>query len=216
MAISSPVKQIVINESERTAELTWQGTAPSSGVDQSQGSHQVMAKGNHFCGTGFRGEILERTADGRLEWAAGVANQSAQTYQAVRHAWTGTPPLSKLWLFSYAAECAAPNMAFWVSWNGATELASWCILASSSSTVGGFSEVASAPQEGAFETRLTASGFALYACTVLGRSPLVRTFVPADRAMPACSDSDSACGFSYPYDSAPQARCFIEDRFDGW
>jgi hypothetical protein len=71
----------------------------------------------------FHVNSVQQVRDGDLIDARFVANNSS--YRAYRFQWTGTPRTSP----DIAASAAGANTAVYASWNGATQVASWRVLA---------------------------------------------------------------------------------------
>lgn len=92
---------------------------------QSQGSVQVLDSGNVLLGYGFNAAWTEYNIYGDVLChvhfgpEAGFGNGDIISYRVFKHAWVGIP-LTKPDLAVYAYEAA-------VSWNGATEVATWVL-----------------------------------------------------------------------------------------
>jgi Arylsulfotransferase (ASST) len=218
-ALASAAKQVAIDETAKTATLIWQGAAPSRFLDEARGSHQLLANGNHFCGVGSSPEIFERTPEGKAVFGASFGAPSTYSYRAFREPWIGRPSMAELALFSFARTCAGPT-TFYASWNGATEVAQYRIQVANS-TRGVFTACTIAATGDAFETIANCPNFALYSYaealgadgTTLGRTPTVRTFVPAEQWAAQCAED--RCADEVRYESAARAVCVIEDKYVG-
>ncbi|HKH78791.1 MAG TPA: arylsulfotransferase family protein [Solirubrobacteraceae bacterium] len=142
----------------------------------SQGSVQALANGDTFVGWGSEPYFSEFGSGGQLLYDAHW-HGSYQSYRAYRFTWTGTPARPP----AIAASAASPSapVTVYASWNGATEVASWRVLAGPSPTR--LTTVASAAKDG-FETALVMPGPERYiaaqalnaAGAVLGTSPTIR------------------------------------------
>lgn len=153
----------------------------------SRGSMQLLPNGNAFVGWVFDSLHSEYSANGRLLMQANLRLHGTNTYRSYKFPWTGRPtrpPDVKSTAFRPTTNNSALNTVVYVSWNGATEVATWNLLHTSSN--GRFSEiVASSPRQG-FETQLRYDGFAKYVVAVgldsngkeLGRSEVMLTRVP--------------------------------------
>ncbi|HEX5309196.1 MAG TPA: arylsulfotransferase family protein [Solirubrobacteraceae bacterium] len=96
----------------------------------SQGNMQMLPNGNVLIGWGPEPYISEYTASGTLVWGAIMAGKT-NSYRAYRFPWTGTPTGSP----SVAAAAGASGTTdVYASWNGATTIASWRVLAGSSAS----------------------------------------------------------------------------------
>jgi Arylsulfotransferase (ASST) len=143
----------------------------------SQGSVQTQGNGDLFVGWGSEPYFSEYGSNGQLLYDAHW-HGSYESYRAYRFPWTGTPSLPPVVAVASGAGAGAPATVY-ASWNGATEVASWRVLAGSSPTQ--LTAVASAPKSG-FETTLITPGPEPYvaaqalngAGTVLGTSPTIK------------------------------------------
>jgi hypothetical protein len=113
----------------------------------SQGDVQLLPDGNVFVGWGDQGYFSEFTASGTLIFDASFP-PPVQSYRAFRYAWVGRPTAPP----SISVETtAAGGRTVYVSWNGATEVARWELLAGP--TASDLSPVATVPATG-FETAI--------------------------------------------------------------
>ena len=116
-------------------------------VAGSQGNVQVLADGAWIVGWGEAPYFSEFGADGTLLFDAHLP-ASYESYRAYRLAWSGHPSEPPALAVVRAKTGAATAYA---SWNGATEVASWRVLAGASPA--SLAPVASAPRAG-FETAI--------------------------------------------------------------
>jgi hypothetical protein len=116
----------------------------------SQGNVQVLPNGNMLIGWGPEPYVSEYTPSGALVWDAILAGKT-NSYRAYRFPWTGTPTGAP----SIAAEASGANTNVYASWNGATTIATWRVLAGSSPSA--LSPVGSGAFAG-FETTLPIPG----------------------------------------------------------
>jgi hypothetical protein len=123
-------------------------THPTPLLAANQGSMQVLADGRVLVGWGNLPYFSEFTQDGTLIMD-GQFPVSDQSYRAFTDAWTGYPT-------DKPAVAAQVNQAggslVYASWNGATEVASWTVLAGS--TANALTTVVSQPFSN-FETAIT-------------------------------------------------------------
>ena len=137
----------VVAEYEHSAAL-------SSG---SQGNIQQLSNGNMFVGWGAEPYFSEYSASGQLLFD-GHMHGSYESYRAYRFPWVGTPATAPA-----IAAVTGPNHAgtatVYASWNGATLVASWRVLAGPSPTQ--LAPVATAARSG-FETAIATPGAAPY------------------------------------------------------
>lgn len=192
---SSSGQVITINNSTWTATLDADYVHPYGGLSIASGSMHVNPENsNAVVGWGTLPEISEYHADGRLLFHMHF-NEHGLNYRAFKFSWVGNPQTPPK-LLAYSKSCEthgekSPLMAY-VSWNGATEVASWRFYVSTTSRTGPWLPAGTFQKEG-FETKanLTSSiytGFAKFAPyvsvealdangNVLG-STVTDTFVP--------------------------------------
>lgn len=129
------------------------------------GSAQVTADGSMFVGWGSVPRFSLFTAAGRLV-LDGVMPPDHPSYRAFLQDWTGKPTE----IPAVAARTRAGGATVFASWNGATDVASWQVLAGQ--TPGSLSDVGSAPRSG-FETAISVDSagpyFAAVPCDLTGR-----------------------------------------------
>jgi hypothetical protein len=131
-----------------SAALVREYTHPQKLIATSQGNVQVMPNGNVFVGWGSSPFFSEYTKDGELLFDAEFLG-SAQSYRAFRLPWTGRPTDDP----AVAVERESDDkVTLYVSWNGATDVATWRVLAGPEP--GQLEPVGSAPKRG-FETAVT-------------------------------------------------------------
>ncbi len=141
-----------------------------------EGSVQLLPNGDVFLGWGQQPYFSEDTATGAQVFDAHF-NVPTSSYRAYRFQWSSQPP-------TQPALAAAPNgdgsVGAYASWNGATDVASWRVLAGTGSAASQLVTVSGAARNG-FETRIdaysAAPDFAVQAIgfsgQVLSTSPVV-------------------------------------------
>ncbi len=110
-----------------TATLVSQFTHSPPLVVQSQGNIQALANGDWFLGWGQEPDFSEFSPSGALLFDAHFPVHE-QSYRSFRFAWTGTPAHPPVLAFQAGAPGAGTVYA---SWNGATLVSSWRVLAGS-------------------------------------------------------------------------------------
>jgi hypothetical protein len=138
------------------------------------GSLQLLENGNVFVGWGSQPYFSEYTKQGRL-LLDGILPSPDLTYRATLDKWTGLP----LTRPSAAAQTTNGKTTVYASWNGATELASWRVMAGPSAAQ--LEAVATATKSG-FETAISVpSGARVFQAEalgafgqVIGRSAVIR------------------------------------------
>ncbi len=163
-----------LDEQAMTATLVrgFEHSAPL--LARSQGNVQVLPGGNVLVGWGDAGYVSEFSSTGEVVFDAAYP-AAGQSYRNYRAAWVGSPRE-----LPAAAAVAGPGGAVTVfaSWNGATEVATWEVLAGS--TAGTLKRAGSMPRSG-FETSVPVKGPAQWVQVVarnaqgavLGESPIV-------------------------------------------
>jgi hypothetical protein len=162
-----------LNKTRHKATLVRQFARSSTTSAQSEGSLQRLPGGNVFVGYGSEPFFSEFSQRGKL-LLDGSLPQDDGTYRTYRFPWSATPRTSP----AVVAQRSGSTVSVYASWNGATEVAKWQVLAGASA--GSLSRVATARTQG-FETRLelnTSAGyFAVRALDskgrVIGRSATV-------------------------------------------
>jgi len=148
-----------------------------------EGSLQPLSHGDVFLGWGQQPYFSEDNAAGRQIFDAHFAEPTG-SYRAYRFQWTGQPPASQIAVAAATARGGALNV--YASWNGATQVAAWRVLAGSSQTA--LSSVAQGAKTG-FETTIAVHAKPSYyavqaldsAGQVLGTSAVEPAPAPARR-----------------------------------
>ena len=173
----------------------WGAPESSGGVRAgSQGSMQILEDGNIHIGWGEKAFFSEHTPDGIPVMYGKLAKpiSGVPSYRSGKYNWTGVP-LTKpaLWTFS---KYGMGKMAFYVSWNGATEVRSWNFFTSESSS-GPWTYVGNEEKIG-FETLFWSTDSAGWAYAqaldargrVLEESVIAKAFVPSEKLRKHCGD----------------------------
>jgi hypothetical protein len=163
-----------LNKRRRKATLVRQFVRSSDTSAQSEGSLQRLPGGNVFAGFGSTPFFSEFSQRGRLLFDASLPVDDG-SYRMYRFPWTATPITPP----AVVAQRTGPSgVSVYASWNGATRVAKWRVLAGPSA--GALTRVATVPKR-SFETRVdlnsTATTFAVRALDskgrVIGRSAAV-------------------------------------------
>jgi hypothetical protein len=154
--------RISVNQRRKTATLVRQYTHSPSLDTHFEGSAQVLPNGDVFVGWGQQPYFTEFNAAGQQIFDARFTSNTS-SYRAYRMNWTGQPHTAP-------SVAAAPNndgtTEVWASWNGATTVSSWRVLAGQSS--GSLTTLMTARKRG-FETGIAApTGVADFAVQALG------------------------------------------------
>jgi hypothetical protein len=121
---------VSIDPQARTATLEAELTHTPGLLAESQGNVQALENGDWFVGWGQLADFSEFSPQGALLFDAHFPQQ-VQSYRDFRFQWTGTPAHSP----TYAFAPGAPGVGtVYASWNGATLVASWRVLAGAAPT----------------------------------------------------------------------------------
>jgi hypothetical protein len=162
---------------QRTAKLVRQFSRPGRGtLAESEGSVQNLASGGAFVGFGSSPFFSQFSPGGRLLFDASLPSDDG-SYRAYTFPWRATPRSRPT---ATATRSTASRVSVYASWNGATDIARWQVLAAR--TGGSLTLIATSPARG-FETRISltsaASTFAVRAVSASGRVLATSAAVPA-------------------------------------
>jgi hypothetical protein len=142
--------RLSLNTAKGTATLVQQFTHTPALNTNFEGNSQALPNGDTFVGWGQQPYFSEFNSAGKLVFDARFTSNTS-SYRAYRMGWSGQPT-------------TAPNIAVaplndgttevWASWNGATAVSSWQVLAGP--TPGSLVPLLTAPKRG-FETAISAS-----------------------------------------------------------
>ena len=117
---------IAVNAKPPRPTRSWPSTStPSRWRPGSQGSVQMLEDGDVFIGWGAEPYVTEYAPTGTVLYNAHLPAKT-ESYRSYRFQWTGTPTDTP------AVAVAAGggwHMTVYASWNGATTVASWQVLA---------------------------------------------------------------------------------------
>ncbi|HEV2093220.1 MAG TPA: arylsulfotransferase family protein [Rubrobacter sp.] len=142
--------RLKLDEEAMTATLLQEFVHPEQPFAIYQGNVQVLPNGNVFVGWGSAPYLSEHDGEGKVLFDAGFPPE-VESYRAFRFPWRGRPQGDPALAVESGPE---DRVTLYASWNGATEVASWEVLAGS--TAGDLKPVGSAPRKG-FETAITFS-----------------------------------------------------------
>jgi Arylsulfotransferase (ASST) len=165
-----------LDHRRRKATLVRQFARSSDTSAQSEGSMQRLPGGNVFVGFGSEPFFSEFSSRGRLLLDGSLPADDG-TYRTYRFPWTATPKTAP----AVAAQRSGPSsVSVFASWNGATEVAKWQVLAGPSA--GSLTRVATVRKR-SFETRVDLSSsatlFAVRALDSRGRTIGHSSVIPA-------------------------------------
>ncbi len=138
-----------LDEDAMTASLVREYTHPEELGAAHEGNMQVLPNGDVFIGWGSVPVFSEFSSEGEILFDANFITKQ-QSYRAFRFPWTGQPQDDPAVVAERVSE---DEVRVYASWNGATEVATWEVLAGPSP--GELESLASVPRDG-FETALLA------------------------------------------------------------
>lgn len=139
---------LAVDDTKGTVSLLKSFTHPAGLLAEFEGSMQPLSTGGAFVGWGDQPYFSELAVDGAVVFD-GRLPTNAQSYRAMRSTWIGQPSTPPD--VAVAPDGLGGTVVF-VSWNGATQVASWQVLCGD--TPAKMSEIANVPRAG-FETAIT-------------------------------------------------------------
>jgi len=137
-----------LDEDELVATLAREYTHPDKQFADAGGNMQMLPNGNVFAGWGRALAFSEFSSDGELLFDASLPPKS-NSYRAFRFPWSGHPGDEPA---ASAERTSEDEVTVYASWNGATEIATWEVLAGPSPDRA--RSLGSVPRDG-FETAIT-------------------------------------------------------------
>jgi len=134
-----------LDEEQMSASLVREYTHPDKQYADAAGNMQVLPNGNVFIGWGRALTVSEFSKDGKLLSDARLPPQN-RSYRAFRFPWSAHPSDRPA---AVAERTSENEVRVYASWNGATEVATWEVLAGP--RPGQLESLGSVPREG-FET----------------------------------------------------------------
>ncbi|KAI7198838.1 hypothetical protein KC316_g4773 [Hortaea werneckii] len=192
---ASAAKIILLDTINMEASLLRYYDRPNGGKSRKLGDVQQLHEGDIMQSSIFvdwaeQGHIAEYDSEGRMVLEAQFASPRMSTYRAYKFSWVGQPkenPVCKLLPMNFALKGHHVATAFYVSWNGATEVLTWEFYGGDEMTEEGFEKLGSTPKDG-FETTLVIPGIAKFGYAValdkdgkeLGRSETMSLLPPQE------------------------------------
>src|SRR5215213_593111 len=136
-----------VDEKRMTASLVREYTHPDGQKADAAGNTQVLPNGNVFVGWGRALAISEFSPEGELLFDLRLPPEN-RSYRAFRFPWNGNPSDRPA---AVAERTSGNEVRLFASWNGATEVESWEVLAGSGP--GRLKSLGSNPRDG-FETAM--------------------------------------------------------------
>ncbi|KAH6898136.1 ASST-domain-containing protein [Thelonectria olida] len=148
-----------IDTQAMTARIVQEYYHPAQINSGAMGGLSQLDNGNVMVGWGYNPGFVEYTPDGKpvMDVQRGKFHEFQAdmfAYRVSKHHWTGRPN----WLPSAAIEAphrTTEKATVWLSWNGATDIASWVVLASDfANTLNGHENVVAVANRTGFETKI--------------------------------------------------------------
>ncbi|RDW93257.1 uncharacterized protein DSM5745_00579 [Aspergillus mulundensis] len=179
--------QLDTTVSPMTARVIKRITRPDGGLTRLRGNVQTLPNGNTFVGWSERGYHSEHGPDGKLLMEAKFVSTRLSSYRSYKFPFTGRPKTPPDVVASvYGTDRTDMTTIFHVSWNGATDIASWRFYARSSED--GLAVPVGNTTKTDFETMYIADGYLDWVSAealdkdgnVLGKSEDQRTQTPSN------------------------------------
>jgi hypothetical protein len=168
-----------VDQAAKTASVMREAVHPGKAlVAGSQGNLQALANGNWMVGWGEVPYVSEFSPAGALLFDAHLPS-TYESYRAYRLAWSGQPSYSPSLAVTRSGGGATGGAMVYASWNGATQVASWRVLAGSSPSR--LAPVASAARSG-FETAVAVPKLAVGAYVAVQALDATGAVIGASRA----------------------------------
>ncbi|UDD61436.1 hypothetical protein AFCA_008795 [Aspergillus flavus] len=120
------IVQLHTSVSPMTAKVIERYSRPDGDLTRLRGSVQKLANGNVFVGWSERGYQSEHSPEGEVLMEASFASSRFSTYRSYKFDFTGRPSAPPDVVSSvYGTDETDLTTIFHVSWNGATDVASW-------------------------------------------------------------------------------------------
>jgi hypothetical protein len=145
---TSKVRVLRLDDKQRTATLVRSYVHAPPLLATSQGNAQLLPGGHVFVGWGAKPYATEYDRAGHVLFDLRFGVGRVDSYRAFRFRWTGLPTTRP----ALALRPAGDRTTVYASWNGATEVARWRILAGADATH--LSPISTVPRDG-FETHVT-------------------------------------------------------------
>ena len=136
-----------VDERKMKATLVREYTHPDKQYADAAGNMQVLPNGNAFVGWGRALAVSEFSKDGKLLFDASLLRKN-KSYRAFRFSWSGRPSDQPA---AVAERVSEEEVLVYASWNGATEVERWEVLAGPDP--GRLESLGQVPREG-FETAM--------------------------------------------------------------
>ena len=200
---SAMVVALQDKEEPMRASLISKWGRPDRRLSQLRGNCQILPNNNAFVGWSDNSYMSEHTSSGRLVLEAQFASHRFVTYRSFKFNFTGNPQeLPTLKAFAYGTSPATSTTVYYVSWNGATEVAAWDFYGSRTSQE--LVLQGSAVRRG-FETSFMSDGYLnrVYAQALDANGNSLGKSLMVDTVAPGMWDEDPQDVHNYPVINEP-------------
>ncbi|PKY05907.1 arylsulfotransferase [Aspergillus campestris IBT 28561] len=149
---------VEVDGDTKVAKLLRRYTRPDGHLSKLRGSVQILNNSNVFVGWSDQGYHTEFSTEGTLLMEARFASDRFVTYRAYKYEFTGRPSAPPDVVAQvHGASSLDLTTTFYVSWNGATDVATWNFYARASESA--TPVLVGSTNKTDFETMYTAHGF---------------------------------------------------------
>jgi hypothetical protein len=153
---NGPARGLLLTLKGKSATVAHQYKHANTNVILTMGSFRVIGPGHAFIGWGQAPYFSEYTKGGTMIYDAAMPKGDI-TYRALKSKWTGLPGTKAIGI---AVKKVSGKAIVWASWNGATKVAKWKVLAGK--TKGKVNKAAGTGTKTSFETEIHASNLGPY------------------------------------------------------
>lgn len=225
----SSAKFLLLDTTRMTASLLRHFPRPDGKSSPKLGSVQVLgedaATAPIFVDWALQGYISEYDSSNRLLFEAKFESNRMSSYRAYKYSFIGRPtelPRCKIMPIAIGQEGRNTASTFYVSWNGATEVAQWAFYGAGDEH-GPFEKLATVNRTG-FETSFSASGFIPYGYaeaidgsgTALNRSTTVATAPSSNGASISIDANPYGADFTAGGAEFANEQAEDSDSWRGW
>ena len=129
---------VELDTSSMTAKVLKSIDRPDKGLTRMRGNHQVLPNGNSFVCWSENSYMSEHNSEGKLLMEAKFASNRFVTYRAYKFDFFDSVPDEPIVLkaAAYGTSAKSSTTVAYVSWNGATNVASWRLKTVDGTTIG--------------------------------------------------------------------------------
>jgi hypothetical protein len=147
-----PARGLLLTLKGKSAVMARQYLHPNTSLILTLGSYRVVSGGHAFIGWGQSPYYSEYTAKGSMIYDAALP-KSDDSYRTLKFQWVGTPKAKAIGIAVLKSKGSKPTV--FASWNGATKVAKWKVLAGKSKSK--VNKAAGSAVKTSFETAIQAT-----------------------------------------------------------